>query len=633
MTSWRRLTIAAALGAVGGAMSLVVAFWLHPAFILDMDRDLPRMAFGFYPPETTSTETFAWTSERAQLNLVDFSRRTDWRCTVVFRGGRPPGMAQPFVSLVIDGVVAGSRPATNDYQTLAATVPARPNRRGLNVAVVASPTFVPGPADPRALGVQVDRLTCAPLRAVAALPSRGAIVDAAAIAGLFGLAFVLAGVALWTAVGGAVTMAVTQAIPLSIGPAPYGSYPDRAFWLALWIVLVMVGAVRLLEAARRQRLHHSARFAVTVSAGVLFMKLLGLLHPSKPIIDAVFHAHRLEWVMGGRYFFTQPMPNGVEFPYAIALYLIAAPWAALTNNHVALLRIVVCAADVCAGGLLYWTIVRNWNDRLAAAAAVLFFSVVPLPFVVLGNANLTNAFGQSMALITIVMATTLTLDLRRVLQVGALTAVAAIALLSHVSTFALLLTTLVALAAAYWRIGGRALRPAGLAVGIAAVAAAVLAVAMYYGHFIEVYRHLNRAAAEPGVSATVTTIGARLAGALALSVSDVGWPLLILAGAGAWRSIISRGRDRLTCALAAYALTYAVFLAFGIVVPVGASLQRYVVEFISRVDYATYPAAVVLAARGAAWAWRAGPIGRATSSMLVAWSVATGVIRWLEWFR
>ena len=60
--------------------------------------------------------------------------------------------------------------------------------------------------------------------------------------------------------------------------------------------------------------------------------------------DAVFHAHRLEWVLGGRYFFTQPMPSGVSFPYAIALYVAAAPFASLTRDHVALLRIVVCAA-------------------------------------------------------------------------------------------------------------------------------------------------------------------------------------------------------------------------------------------------------------------------------------------------
>src|SRR6476620_8543619 len=89
-------------------------------------------------------------------------------------------------------------------------------------------------------------------------------------------------------------------------------------------------------------LTHSARFVVAFTAAALFLKLLALLHPSKLPIDVVFQAHRLEWVLQGRYFFTQPMPSGVEFPYAIALYVFSAPWTAFTRDYVSLLRIVVC---------------------------------------------------------------------------------------------------------------------------------------------------------------------------------------------------------------------------------------------------------------------------------------------------
>ena len=78
----------------------------------------------------------------------------------------------------------------------------------------------------------------------------------------------------------------------------------------------------------------------------LYLLLLAVLHPSKALVDALFHAHRLEWVRAGNYFFTQPMPDGVAFPYAIALYVVASPWMALTRDHVALLRIVVCTAHV-----------------------------------------------------------------------------------------------------------------------------------------------------------------------------------------------------------------------------------------------------------------------------------------------
>ncbi len=71
------------------------------------------------------------------------------------------------------------------------------------------------------------------------------------------------------------------------------------------------------------------------------------------------NAHRLDYVLAGRYFFTQVMPGGVQFPYAIALYVFASPWAAFTRDHIALLRVVVAAAEAAAGLLLYWAILRT----------------------------------------------------------------------------------------------------------------------------------------------------------------------------------------------------------------------------------------------------------------------------------
>ena len=129
----------------------------------------------------------------------------------------------------------------------------------------------------------------------------------------------------------------------------------------------------------------------------MYLLLLAVLHPSKALVDALFHAHRLEWVRAGNYFFTQPMPDGVAFPYAIALYVVASPWMALTRDHVALLRIVVCTAHVLTGLLLYAAVLHRWNDRLAGALAVVLWSLIPQWFVVVGNANLTAAFAQSIA--------------------------------------------------------------------------------------------------------------------------------------------------------------------------------------------------------------------------------------------
>ena len=142
----------------------------------------------------------------------------------------------------------------------------------------------------------------------------------------------------------------------------------------------MAGSRAAIEGWRRRPLDPAARSVVMFSGAVLFLKLLALLHPSKLLIDALFHAHRLEWVMAGRYYFTQPMPSGVQFPYAIALYVFAAPWAAFTRDHVALLRIVVAVCQAVAGATLYPMVARNWHDRRAAVIAVMLFHTVPLPY-------------------------------------------------------------------------------------------------------------------------------------------------------------------------------------------------------------------------------------------------------------
>ena len=158
-----------------------------------------------------------------------------------------------------------------------------------------------------------------------------------------------------------------------------------------------------------QRLTAAARLAVGISAVALLLKLLGLLHPAKPIVDALFNAHRLEAVMAGQYFFSQPV-GGVQMPYAIGLYVFAWPWAWLSGDHVAVIRTVTATADVIAAGLIYPLVVSAWGDRRAGVFAVLAFQLAPLPYGVLGNANLPNIFGQSVALVTMAAAVTWRLE-------------------------------------------------------------------------------------------------------------------------------------------------------------------------------------------------------------------------------
>ena len=59
--------------------------------------------------------------------------------------------------------------------------------------------------------------------------------------------------------------------------------------------------------------------------------------------------------------------------------------------------------------------------------------------------------------------------------------------------------------------------------------------------------------------------------------------------------------------------------------------ERYSVEFVGRVAYATYPAAVILAARGVTWLWRRGLLLRLTASVLLVFAVLKGLNAWIAW--
>lgn len=637
--------ILAVTGAVAGAVCLALAFTFAPDLRLEFDRDLPRVTSGFHPVEIVREDSFAWTGRSAVVRMAGADRRAPWRCSVRFRGGRSAPLEQPFVELAADGVTLATRQATNDYQRLEATVPALPSRSGLVLTITSSTTFVPGPTDKRELGVQVDQVVCLRATSGVALPPQRALTSAAISGALFGAGFALV-VPVTMAVGATLLVAVAQAIPLATGPGPYSPYVDKAGPLALWIVVAFVLAIILGDRLRREPLSGAARFVLAFTGSALFLQLLALLHPSKLVVDAVFHAHRFQWVLGGRYYFTQPMPDGVQFPYAIGLYVFAAPWAAMTTDHVTLLRIVVCGAQAFAGVLLYAMVSRRWNDRPAGALAVVLFHLVPVPYIVIGNANLTYAFGQAAAFVTITAAVAWALEGRHVGQIAALFLLASVAFLSHVGVFPVLMTALVTSAVLYWVLGGPPLRAPARNVLVATLLAAAFSVVAYYGQFGEVYKSLDRVrgrtpavaapdpdttAAAPGEQRRTIPLRERTVTAVKLALRDFGWPSILLALAGAWDVARGRRRDRLTLALTAMALTYAIFVAFAAWTPVEPRFLKYSDEFIDRVNYATIPLVVVLAARAVSRAWHAGVAGRLASATLVGAAAIIGVRHWAAW--
>ena len=125
----------------------------------------------------------------------------------------------------------------------------------------------------------------------------------------------------------------------------------------------------------------------------------------------------------------------------------------------------------------------------------------------------------------------------------------------------------------------------------------------------------------------------RLTTALDVGRRAVGIPILLLAAAGAWRIATTRRREPLGLALAGWGGAAALFVAISIVQPVEPRFYRYVVEFIGRVHFATWPAVVALAGLGVTRTGTAGVAGRTAAGLLLAWAFWIGASSWWSWIR
>lgn len=641
--------LAALVGAAAGAAASVAVYVTRPAVSFEMDRDFPVGIRGFYPPEKNGEITFAWTGRQAEWDFQGADRGVPWTCAVRVVNWRPPSAQPVGLRIAANGLDVAGLDAVGAAEDISFTVPPSTAGRGLRLVMVVSSTFRPGADDPRDLGLAVDRLTCAPERGRYATPPPAMWSDAALAAAAVGAAIGVSGVPAWLAVLMTSAVAMGQAFSLSTGWAPFDPARPPVPSLAIWMFGGLLALAWLLRTARRQPLSAAARVAMALAAIGCYIRLLFLLHPEKLIVDAVFHAHRFEWVLAGRFYFTQLSTSATPFPYAIGLYLASAPFALLTHDYVMLLRVVVCVVEAIAGGLLYYVIVRSWGDRVAGLIAVMLFYTVPVSYVVIGNANLTSAFGQSVSVL--VMALVAVWPMRWGRHVGwlALTALITLALISHVGTVTFLPPALIVSALAFWRLGGTSLKTPARAVALAAAAAVVFAIVLYWGHFTSLYRsQLSRvradsataatlapqpgasaasspdAAARPELGKTRVPLHLRAIGAVDQTRTNLGWPVILLALVGAWLTWVRTPRDQLGLTLAAWGATALLFLVMAVLSAADRRYQQDAWEFIGRVEHAAMPVAVILAGRAAAWGWRQPVVARVVSGVLVSAAFVTG---------
>lgn len=619
-----RAVAAVLLGALAFAVFLVAAYATRSPVVIKMDADLRGLTRGFYPVEATERFTsYAWTRPQAELSVPGLDRWTDWRWTGRVIMSRPPGVPPAHVRISVDDIAALDWIMTRDFELLEVMVPRRPGKTGVTLTLDTVPAFVPGLEDSRELGIALESMSLEPVAGRPLPPSKALVGGVLAVLAL-GAALVALGLpAIWV-MGCAMLAAVSQTWLITRGVAAYSAYPLRVAAVAFWLGVGTLFVVRVLEKIRRERIGTAARAVVAFSIMACYLKLLILLHPDMPIGDGIFHAHRLLYVLTGRFYFTSLAPGGHAFPYPILLYVLAAPFSFLapeTLDRVALLRIIVTAADAAAGAMLYWMVVRTTADQLAAAGTVAWYHIVPATAWIMTWSNLTNAFGQALFVTSLVAVVAVPVEWTRPRTVALLAVLAGTALLAHPSTCAILATMLVVTAVLYrWR-GGRDLQAATRGVWVAALVAAGAAFALYYAWFPAVYlTELSRVASETATRAAEpgSSLGTRLASIPNLANQYFGWPAVVAAAVGIWR--LWRGTEplRLTLLLLGWAGTCVLFLGVGLLSPVE---MRY--------HFAAFPAVALAAAYGWSWAWRGRLPLRVFAMLVLVAATWVGLQQWI----
>ena len=616
------VAINALLGALAGAGGLLIAYGVSPSLFAGLDESPPaRLVTGLYPVERNpSGLTFAWTGETFAIRLPGIDRRTEWRLTVRLRGGRAGPATNPEVTFLVDGSKVLTHASSTDFDTAVVLVPPNPDRRSATIAAQCSSTVVPGPADPRQLGVTIDSIALAP--ASFAMPPPRAVTGVAIAAAVAGAA--MGAIAQPLALAGSATavVAVGLAVLVARGFGAYTDYPDVIARMSGWMSLLTAAIVIGLPTVRKSSWSGTAKFVAVYSTVVALLKLGLLLHPDMPVGDAMFQAHRFQYVLGGNFFFTSIAPGNYSFPYAPGLYVLAMTFADLVTRDagdMALLRTIVIAVDAIAAALLYYPIARS-GSSLAGALAVVLYHLTPLDYRIATVGNLTNAFGQSLAAIAFtIVATPAWIGRRGLANAALFTVILTYAFVSHTSTFAVVSVAGAMIAALFLLSANPELRRTGVTAAIGVGVAVLAAVLLYYAHFGETYRtewaRISSETAAAAPDAGGRGIAQRIASVPRYVYLYFGIPLLVLAAWGLM--LLRKRRDQLTVATIGWSCACLAFLVLGLLTPVD---MRYYLTAI--------PALAVAGGIGAAYGWACGGATRVLAAALLAWAALVGVETW-----
>ncbi len=531
-------TVRGAVFGAGAFVLPVLAVWMAgPGLVLTFfsDRGPDRLVYrGF----GLVSERQSWTRAGvATVALPGLDRSVPLTVTLSVSAPVPE---PPTLIVRADGYTLGSRLLRQNGDEWSLQVPAR-GRDGLMLEFEVSGLYRPANGDlPR--GALFRQIALTPVGRWR--PPTQVLVDAAIVGTALGAAFALVELPLVASALGLLLGAIVSAGVRYRGAAALTGWAGPAVWAAIAALVVAVLVVALRPGGRSDVRRDAGAYLV-VSCAMLWFNLLFWLNPETAAGDLIFHVHRFQEVLGGRYFFTEGTPGGVS-PYAIGLYVIArffqqaTPFWQSGNG----LHLIAAIAESIAGLLLALAVRRAWKSHAVALLALLTFHAVSAEFQPHAVGYMTNAFAQPMAVAALA---SLAIAAPLVAGVCALPWTV-VAFLSHTGTFLTLSAILVACIAVLAATPTRdSRRLAVVALGVL-ILAWTIAIGLYYSHFGDIYRDLlmrsrptvaklplQRSEAHqtvwvPGWPALLQ----RLAAVPGYLHKYLGYPLLVLAGVGVW---------------------------------------------------------------------------------------------------
>ena len=159
-----RAIVAAIVGAVVGAAGFAAPYVFRPDYVATLDNTpTPAVARGLHPTEFEADGlSFAWTEGRVTLVFEGLDRSRPWTLILRAKAGRGPGLPLPAATVGVDGTALATAPIGPQWQDVRMVLPTDTRKRPTRISVDVAPTFVPGPADSRTLGMILDEVRLVP---------------------------------------------------------------------------------------------------------------------------------------------------------------------------------------------------------------------------------------------------------------------------------------------------------------------------------------------------------------------------------------------------------------------------------------------------------------------------------------